>query len=59
MALTDQELAEVRGMPDGVEGWVEVRVRTDGRGLRLWPDGDRIDPEQASDLVWDGPTLPE
>lgn len=55
--LTPEERVSVGAMPDGVEGWVTVRVRTDCESLRLWPDGDRVDPEQAEDLVWDATTF--
>lgn len=58
MGLNPEERDAVARMPDGVEGTVEVRVVTDGGSLRLWPEGDRIDPDQACDLVWDLTTMP-
>ncbi len=41
--VTAEEMRAISAMPDGVQGWVTVRVVTDGGSLRLYPEGDRLD----------------
>jgi hypothetical protein len=54
MAMTPQERTEVAQSDDGRQGWVTVRVMTDGGELRLTDgDGARVDEWNARDLVWD------
>lgn len=55
--MTPEEHAEVAGSEDGRQGWVTVRVVTDGGDLRIGSgEGPLVDGDaDARDLAWDAP----